>query len=81
MDNWSVFCYAVLVLSIGPQVHESVSVSGPCFVNHHTLTRSTFKSVFEKTTKKDCFHCPPSVGPCLSKILKEDADLHGILEF
>ena len=38
--------------------------------------------LFEKRTKKMIVLTDPqSVGPCLSKILKEDVDLHGILDF
>ena len=64
-----------------------MSVSGPCFVNHHTLIRSTFNSVFEKTTKKKkkkkiiVLTNLQVWDHAYQKILKEDADLHGILEF
>ena len=60
----------------------------PCFVSHHTLTRQTFNSVFEKTSKKKkkkkkivVLTDPQVWDHAYQKILKEDADFNGILEF
>ena len=66
MNNLSVFCHAVRVLSIGRKVHESVSVSGPCFVNHHT--RSTFNSqLLRKPRKRLLFSRTPKCWIMLIK--------------
>ena len=53
----------------------------PFFVNHHT--RSTFNSqFFKKSTKKMIVLTDPQVWDhAYQKLLKEDADLHDILEF